>query len=61
LDAPAAIDEVEEDELAQLATSEHAAGNANLDVGLLSCLHLLRLRSHLRERDGVREPLRRHA
>jgi hypothetical protein len=61
LDAPAAIDEVEEDELPQLATSEDAAGNANLGVGLLSCLHPLGLRAHLRERDGVRKPLRRHA
>ena len=61
LDATAAIDEIEEDELPHFPTSEHTAGRANLLLRLGPRLERLGRLTHLGERDGAGEALRRHA
>ena len=58
LDAPAAVDEVEEDELAHVAARHHATGEATRVGPFYPRLELLRLVAHARDLIPVGEPLR---
>ena len=59
LDPAAAVDEVEEDELAHVAPGEHPAGEAPLLGALDAGLERLGLRAHGGDLVAVRESLRR--
>jgi hypothetical protein len=60
LDPPAAVDQIEKDQLAHLAPPEHPAGHTDGRVGLGSGLELLGFGSHGLERHRVGKALRRH-
>ena len=59
LDPPAAVDEVEEDELAHVAARHHAAGEPALRLGGRAVLERLRLGADARDLVAVGEALRR--
>ena len=59
LDPPAAVDEVEEDELAHVAARHHAAGEAALRVGGCAVVEWLSLGANARDLVAVGEALRR--
>jgi hypothetical protein len=59
LDAPAAVDEVEEDELAHVAPCHDPAGEPARRLGLRAVLERLRLRADRGDLVPVRESLRR--